>query len=169
MLVLPSCNKGTRHCMRRAAIAVVCWSIITKNRRSGCSAARTNGRQRAGSVIDAVGVDANRSNSGPAAEQAKEQAPQFDQELEQVAPETNPKGPNWHPGDAPSQSLIWAVESIAKAGTLSLIGVYSPPAQNFPIGQAMNKNLVMRMGNTPHRAYIPRLVDMVRNGTIDPA
>ena len=39
---------------------------------------------------------------------------------------------------------------------------------SFPIGAAMNKNLTLRMGNCPHRKYIPRLVDMVRSGVIDP-
>jgi len=33
----------------------------------------------------------------------------------------------------------------------------------------MNKNLSLRMGNCPHRKYLPLLLDMVRNGTIDPA
>lgn len=71
-------------------------------------------------VIDAVGVDANRPHSGPAAQQAQQQAHAFEQEQQQVAPETNPQGDNWHPGDAPGQSLMWAVDGIAKAGTLSL-------------------------------------------------
>ena len=33
---------------------------------------------------------------------------------------------------------------------------------------AMNKNLTINMGNCNHRKYIPRLVDLVRNGTIEP-
>ena len=33
----------------------------------------------------------------------------------------------------------------------------------------MNKNLTINMGNCNHRKYIPHLVDMVRNGTVDPA
>jgi threonine dehydrogenase-like Zn-dependent dehydrogenase len=32
----------------------------------------------------------------------------------------------------------------------------------------MNKNLTLQMGNCPHRKYIPTLVDMVKNGAIDP-
>jgi len=32
----------------------------------------------------------------------------------------------------------------------------------------MNKNLTVNMGNCNHRKYIPKLVSMVRNGTIDP-
>ena len=42
-----------------------------------------------------------------------------EQESRANAPETNPDGDNWHPGDAPSQALQWAVRSLAKAGTLT--------------------------------------------------
>lgn len=119
-------------------------------------------------AIDAVGVDATRPHSGPAAQQAEQQAQQFQQELQQIAPETNPQGDNWHPGDAPSQALTWAVQGLAKAGTLSIIGVYPPTHRFFPIGMAMNKNLTINMGNCNHRKYIPMLVEMVRNGSIDP-
>ena len=120
-------------------------------------------------AIDAVGVDANAPENGPAAEKAQKQAQQFKQEVEQIAPETNPQGGNWHPGNAPSQALEWAVQGLAKAGTLSIIGVYPPTQKSFPIGMAMNKNLTINMGNCNHRKYIPPLVDMVRKGTVDPA
>src|SRR5262249_41622052 len=93
---------------------------------------------------------------------------QFDQELQEIVPKINPDGDNWVPGDAPSQVLIWAVQALAKAGTLSIVGVYPQPAHNFPIGQAMNKNLTIHVANCPHRRYLPRLVDLVRNGTVDP-
>lgn len=119
-------------------------------------------------AIDAVGVDATRPHSGPAAQPAEQQAQQFQQELQQIAPETNPQGGNWHPGDAPSQALTWAVQALAKAGTLSIIGVYPPTHRFFPIGIAMNKNLTINMGNCNHRKYIPMLVELVRNGSIDP-
>ena len=33
---------------------------------------------------------------------------------------------------------------------------------------AMNKNLTLKMGNCPHRKYLPKLVGMVRSGLIDP-
>ncbi|WP_414621318.1 zinc-dependent alcohol dehydrogenase [Calothrix sp. CCY 0018] len=119
-------------------------------------------------VIDAVGVDANAPDSGPAAKKAQQQAQQFQQQLKQIAPETNPQDGNWHPGNAPSQALEWGVQALAKAGTLSIIGVYPPSHKFFPIGMAMNKNLTINMGNCNHRKYIPTLVDMVRNGTVDP-
>jgi len=64
--------------------------------------------------------------------------------------------------------LSWAVQALAKAGTLAIIGVYPQTARTFPIGEAMNKNLTMTMGNCNHRKYIPRLIELVRTQTIDP-
>jgi threonine dehydrogenase-like Zn-dependent dehydrogenase len=119
-------------------------------------------------AIDAVGVDAERPHSGPAAPQAEQQAQQFQQEVQHIAPQTNTQSHGWQPGDAPSQAMRWAVEALAKAGTLAIIGVYPQTVQFFPLGMAMNKNLTINLGNCPHRKYIPALVDMVRNGTIDP-
>lgn len=119
-------------------------------------------------AIDAVGVDANAPDRGPAAEKAKQEAQQFQQQLQQIAPQTNPQNGNWHPGNAPSQALEWGVQALAKAGTLSIIGVYPPTHKFFPIGMAMNKNLTINMGNCNHRKYIPTLVDLVRNGSVEP-
>jgi threonine dehydrogenase-like Zn-dependent dehydrogenase len=120
-------------------------------------------------AIDAVGVDANRPDEGPGARSAKELAKDFEKELKEVAPKTHEVGDNWHPGDAPSQALNWATEALCKAGSLSIIGVYPPTAKRFPIGQAMNKNLTLKMGNCHHRKYIPYLVQLVRSGVVDPA
>ena len=64
--------------------------------------------------------------------------------------------------------VYWAVLTLAKAGTLSVIGVYPQTFRSFPIGLAVNRNLTIQMGNCPHRKYIPHLVDLVQSGTIDP-
>lgn len=119
-------------------------------------------------AIDAVGVDATCPHHGPAAREARQHAQEFQQERRKVAPKQNPQAGNWEPGDAPSQVLRWAVDALAKAGTLSIIGVYPPSAEAFPIGKAMNKNLTIRMGNCNHRKYIPMLIDLVQRGAIDP-
>jgi threonine dehydrogenase-like Zn-dependent dehydrogenase len=119
-------------------------------------------------AIDAVGIDANRAHSGPAAKESKAQASTFERDQASVAPKTNPDGDNWHPGDAPSQVLSWAVEALAKAGTLSIIGVYPEAAMTFPIGKAMNKNLTLKMGNCNHRHYVPFLIEAVRSGRVEP-
>lgn len=75
----------------------------------------------------------------------------------------------WQAGDAPAQALQWAIECLAKAGTLSIIGVYPPGFETFPIGQAMGKNLTVNMGNCHHRKYIPKLIELTLAGRIDPA
>ncbi len=120
-------------------------------------------------VIDAVGVDAYHAHSGPAAEQAKAEEEQFQQEVQKIAPDAKPHDGNWVPGNAPSQVSEWAVKAVAKGGTISIIGVYPPTDQFFPIGAAMNKNLTIRMGNCNHRKYIPHLIDLVASGTVDPS
>lgn len=115
-----------------------------------------------------IGVDAMRPHEGPAAQNARQQADRHDEELAAIAAKTDPQNGNWVPGDAPSQALDWAVQLVAKAGTLSIIGVYPPNDRSFPIGLAMNKNLSINMGNCNHRRYIPDLVGMVRSGRVDP-
>jgi threonine dehydrogenase-like Zn-dependent dehydrogenase len=120
-------------------------------------------------AIDAVGVDAVRPHHGPAAKTTAAKAEAFAEELKEVAPKQNPDGDLWQPGDAPSLALSWAVESLAKAGTLSVIGVYPQTARSFPIGMAMNKNLTVQMGNCHHRRYIPELLELVRTGGFDPS
>lgn len=117
-------------------------------------------------AIDAVGVDAVHAKRGPALK--KSEVKQFKKEVDEVAPKTNPDGDNWQPGNAPSQVLDWAIESLAKAGTLSVVGVYPASMRSFRIGDAMEKNLTIRMGNCNHRKYIPVLVRLVQQGSIEP-
>lgn len=120
-------------------------------------------------AIDAVGVDAETPTQGPAAGKARKLQQQFAQEVKAVAPEARPHDGNWEPGHGPSQVVHWAVESLAKAGTLSIIGVYPPSHRFFPLGAALNKNLTLKMGNCNHRRYIPHLMDLVRTGVVDPS
>jgi threonine dehydrogenase-like Zn-dependent dehydrogenase len=118
--------------------------------------------------IDAVGVDAVKPTQGPASRSVKPKADKLKHEVKEVAPETNPKDGNWEPGDAPSLVLDWLVQSVAKGGTLSIIGVYPETVRTFPIGEAMEKNLTLKMGNCNHRKYIPHLVELVRSGAVEP-
>lgn len=115
-------------------------------------------------VIDAVGVDASTSKTG-----AAEKSKQFEAEMKAVAPEANDaKKKSWWIGGAPTQALDWAVKSVAKAGTLSIIGVYPPTLNSFPVGEMMNKNLTVKTGNCNHRKYLPRLIELVRSGVMRP-
>jgi threonine dehydrogenase-like Zn-dependent dehydrogenase len=118
-------------------------------------------------VIDAVGVDAQHPDRGPAATDADGRA-EFAHELDEAAPEQNPHAGTWVPGDAPSQATRWAVEMVAKAGTIGTVGVYPPQVEHYPFGAAFMKNLTLKMGNCNHRRYVPELVSLVANGTLDP-
>ena len=119
-------------------------------------------------AIDAVGVESEMPKQGPAAQSVQGQAQEFARQVQTIASDAKPQGEQWKPGDAPMLASAWAVKSLAKAGTLGIIGVYPPSDMFFPIGAAMNKNLTINMGNCNHRTYIPKLVDKVAAGTTDP-
>lgn len=105
-------------------------------------------------VIDAVGVDAYPREESSRSEQAEASG---GGELA------------WGHGTLPSQAARWAVQAVAKAGSIGIIGVYPPTFDSWPIGSAMNKNLTVHMGNCNHRSLMPRLVDLVASGVIDPS
>ena len=118
-------------------------------------------------IIDAVGVDAQHAHKGPAKPGLSERH-EIAKAQNEIEPKAHTSGHKYVAGDNPTQVLDWAVEAIAKAGTLSIIGVYPPTDRYFPIGQAMNKNLTLRMGNCNHRRYYDVLIEHVRSGKLDP-
>ena len=77
-------------------------------------------------------------------------------------------GPAGRDGDG-AQAARWAVQALAKAGTLGVIGVYPTTMETFPLGLAMNKNLTVKAGNCNHRRYIPELIAVARNASVGPA
>lgn len=119
-------------------------------------------------AIDVVGVDAFMPTKGPMRVLEK-RAAQYAEQVERLAEagaDTN--AAHFAAGDAPSLSLEWATEALAKAGTLAIIGVYPQSHNAFPIGTAMNKNITMRMGNANHKKYVQELVELVRRGGLKP-
>jgi threonine dehydrogenase-like Zn-dependent dehydrogenase len=130
---------------------------------------RLTGGIGADRVIDAVGVDAEAPREGPAAKQWEKYREEDERQLKlNTQGKAHPQADNWVPGNAPGMALRWAVQCIAKAGTLAVIGVYPETQKIFPFGEALGKNLTIRGGNCNHRKYIPKLLDLVQNGTIDP-
>jgi threonine dehydrogenase-like Zn-dependent dehydrogenase len=108
-------------------------------------------------VIDAVGVDAEvpHTRDGAAGEFAAERSDTADDA-------------QWDPHAAPSQAARWSVRAVAKAGTIGIVGVYPPTLTHWPIGEAMNRNITVKMGNCHHRTYIPRLLQLVRSNALAP-
>jgi threonine dehydrogenase-like Zn-dependent dehydrogenase len=118
-------------------------------------------------IIDAVGIDAEHPQYGLLDFKDLSTEKEFKKELKKIAPKTNSHDGNWTPGNGPSQVLQWAVQAVAKNGVISIIGVYTELLKTFPIGQAMEKNLTLRMGNCNHRKYIPTLLSWVEKGIFD--
>lgn len=119
-------------------------------------------------VIEAVGVDAQQPRRGPAVESLPVSVDDFDAERAQAAPDADPDGRSWLPGDAPSMALRWAARAVAKAGSIGVIGVYPPTFDAFPVGEMTNRNLTVQGGNCNHRRYVPGLLSLVARGGLDP-
>jgi len=62
-----------------------------------------------------------------------------------------------------------AITACRKGGTVSVVGVYAGFVDAFPLGAAMNKALVLRMGQMHAQRYIPMLLDWLAEGRIDPS
>ena len=54
-------------------------------------------------------------------------------------------------------------------GTVSIVGVYGGFLDKIPMGSAINRGLTFRMAQTPVQHYLPKLLDRIVNGDIDPS
>jgi threonine dehydrogenase-like Zn-dependent dehydrogenase len=65
-------------------------------------------------------------------------------------------------------ALNWAIDSVRKGGTVSVMGAYGPMFSAVKFGDAMNKGLTLRMNQCPVKRQWPRLFEHVRNGHLKP-
>jgi len=65
-------------------------------------------------------------------------------------------------------ALMWAIQSVRRGGNVVAIGVYGPPWNLVPLGEAMNKGLTLRAAQCNVKRYLPRLLEHIRAGRIDP-
>jgi alcohol dehydrogenase len=65
-------------------------------------------------------------------------------------------------------ALNWAIDSVRKAGTVSVIGAYGPLFSAVKFGDALNKGLTLRMNQAPVKRQWPRLLEHIRAGYISP-
>src|SRR4051812_1129914 len=66
-------------------------------------------------------------------------------------------------------ALNWAIDSVRKGGTVSVMGAYGPLFSAVKFGDAMNKGLTLRMNQCPVKRQWPRLFDHIRNGYLKPS
>lgn len=66
-------------------------------------------------------------------------------------------------------ALHWAINSVRKGGTVSIIGAYGPPMNLVPLGSIFNKGLTIHANQAPVKRHLPRLYEHIRNGVIKPS
>lgn len=65
-------------------------------------------------------------------------------------------------------ALRQAINCCRKGGTVSVPGVYGGFLDKFPFGAAFAKGLTFKMGQTHVHSYLPRLMEHVQKGDLDP-
>jgi threonine dehydrogenase-like Zn-dependent dehydrogenase len=65
-------------------------------------------------------------------------------------------------------ALREAAMACRKGGTLAILGVYGA-IDKFPLGVLINKGLTIRTSQQPGQRYMPRMLEHVQNGDLDPS
>jgi threonine dehydrogenase-like Zn-dependent dehydrogenase len=65
-------------------------------------------------------------------------------------------------------ALHWAINCVKKGGIISIVGVYGPTDNLVPIGNVLNKGLTIRANQASVKRLLPRLIEHVQNGVLNP-
>ncbi|MCF0040076.1 zinc-dependent alcohol dehydrogenase [Dyadobacter fanqingshengii] len=65
-------------------------------------------------------------------------------------------------------ALHWAINSVKKGGVVSIVGVYGPTDNLVPIGNVVNKGITIRANQASVKRLLPRLIEHVREGRLNP-
>lgn len=65
-------------------------------------------------------------------------------------------------------ALQWAINSVKKGGVVSIVGVYGPTVNLVPIGNVLNKGVTIRANQASVVRLLPKVMEHVQNGIIDP-
>jgi S-(hydroxymethyl)glutathione dehydrogenase/alcohol dehydrogenase len=58
--------------------------------------------------------------------------------------------------------LEMAFKAVRRMGTVSIMGVYGSPFDNFPLHRLFDKGITLKMGQAPVLNYIDHLIDLVK-------
>lgn len=108
----------------------------------------TDGRG-ADACIDAVGTEPDNSSG-------------FDAVIDRVKVAT-------YLGTDRPHVLRQAIHSCRNFGVVSIVGVYGGFLDKIPMGSAINRGLTFRMAQTPVQHYLPKLLERIEKGEIDPS
>jgi threonine dehydrogenase-like Zn-dependent dehydrogenase len=65
-------------------------------------------------------------------------------------------------------ALHWAINGVKKGGIVSIVGVYGPTDNLIPIGNVVNKGITIRANQASVKRHLPRLIEHIQAGRIDP-
>lgn len=65
-----------------------------------------------------------------------------------------------------SKVIEMCTEAVRRSGTISVLGVYASPYDNFPIHRIFDKGLIMQFGQAQTHLYIDQCFEMVRSGKV---
>ncbi|MCE7070046.1 MULTISPECIES: zinc-dependent alcohol dehydrogenase [Dyadobacter] len=65
-------------------------------------------------------------------------------------------------------ALHWAINAVKKGGIVSIVGVYGPTGNLIPIGNVVNKGITIRANQASVKRLLPRLIEHVQAGRLDP-
>jgi threonine dehydrogenase-like Zn-dependent dehydrogenase len=65
--------------------------------------------------------------------------------------------------------LHWCINCVRKGGNVSVVGVYGPTFNAVPIGNAVNKGLTLRMNQASVKRHLPRLIEHIQAGRLEPS
>jgi threonine dehydrogenase-like Zn-dependent dehydrogenase len=65
-------------------------------------------------------------------------------------------------------AMHWAINSVKKGGIVSVVGVYGPTDNLIPIGNVLNKGLTIRANQASVKRLLPRLIEHVKEGRLNP-
>ncbi|HEX8369586.1 MAG TPA: zinc-dependent alcohol dehydrogenase [Pyrinomonadaceae bacterium] len=77
-------------------------------------------------------------------------------------------GKSLHLMGGAATALQWAINSVKKGGIVSIVGVYGPIGTLVPIGNVVNKGLTIRANQAAVKRLLPRLIEHVQNGVLNP-
>ena len=58
--------------------------------------------------------------------------------------------------------LDMAFKAVRRMGTVSIMGVYGSPYDNFPLHRLFDKGITLKMGQAPVLNYIDHLIELVK-------
>lgn len=58
------------------------------------------------------------------------------------------------------------IKAVRRGGTVTVVGVYGTPFDNFPVHRIFDKGLTLRTGQAPVHKYIDELISLVESGKV---